>query len=462
MAAIAHGRSHAGRDPWLSALLELKGIVKTYPGVVALDRRRSSPSAPARCVGLIGENGAGKSTLMKILGGVVAPTQGTHPPRRRRARRTHRRDAISGRRHRLRASGTEPLRQSRCRRQYLHRPRAAAGRPAAAGRSRRRCEAQVQPILDRLGADFARRPPVAELSLAQMQLVEIAKALSLNARLVIMDEPTSSLTLSETDRLLQVIADLKAAGVSIIFISHRLQRGRALRRPRRGAARRPRRRRARRAGASRHDAMIRLMIGRDLKALYIPPAAPPRRARAGDAGVAHRRPIPTGRSACRSGAARSSALRAWSARAAPNWRASSSASTAARRRACGSAGAPIAVASPRDAIDRGIYLVPEDRKRSGLLLDMSIAGNISLPDLPRITRRPASSSRTRETAQCGAAARQPEYPHAQRRQRGRRALRRQSAEGRAGQVAVHAARASSSSTNRRAASMSAPRARSTL
>ena len=70
--------------------------------------------------------------------------------------------------------------------------------------------AQVQPILDRLGADFGPSTPLAELSLAQMQLVEIAKALSLDARLVIMDEPTSSLTLSETERLLRVIAELKA------------------------------------------------------------------------------------------------------------------------------------------------------------------------------------------------------------------------------------------------------------
>ena len=64
--------------------------------------------------------------------------------------------------------------------------------------------------------------PVADLSIAQRQLLEIVKALSLNSRLVIMDEPTSSLTLTETDRLMEVIAELKAEGVSIIFISHRL------------------------------------------------------------------------------------------------------------------------------------------------------------------------------------------------------------------------------------------------
>ena len=82
--------------------------------------------------------------------------------------------------------------------------------------------AQVRPILDRLGVEFGPDTPVSELSLAQMQLIEIAKSLSLDARLLILDEPTSSLTLTETDRLLRVIGDLKAAGVCVVLISHRL------------------------------------------------------------------------------------------------------------------------------------------------------------------------------------------------------------------------------------------------
>ena len=80
----------------------------------------------------------------------------------------------------------------------------------------------ARPLLQQLGADFRAETPVASLSLAQMQLVEIAKALSLKARLVIMDEPTSSLTASETERLLTIISRLKAEGVGVIFISHRL------------------------------------------------------------------------------------------------------------------------------------------------------------------------------------------------------------------------------------------------
>src|SRR5258708_19802473 len=83
-------------------------------------------------------------------------------------------------------------------------------------------EARVTPLLRRLGVDFEASTPVAQLSLAQRQLVEIIKALSLEARIVIMDEPTSSLTATETARLLKVIAELKADGVAVIFISHRL------------------------------------------------------------------------------------------------------------------------------------------------------------------------------------------------------------------------------------------------
>ena len=88
--------------------------------------------------------------------------------------------------------------------------------------NRKKLNADVQPLLDRLGVDFTPETMVSDMSIAQRQLLEIAKALSLNSRLVIMDEPTSSLTLIETDRLLSVVAGLKASGVSVIFISHRL------------------------------------------------------------------------------------------------------------------------------------------------------------------------------------------------------------------------------------------------
>ena len=358
------------------ALLELSDIGKTYPGVTALEGVDLA-IGNGEVLGLIGENGAGKSTLMKILGGVIAPSQG----RIRLDERDH--DALT-----IADSmgggiafvhqelnlfdnldvaanifiGREPLQGGWLR---------LVDRPAL--------RAQVQPILDRLGVDFAADTPVAELSLAQMQLVEIAKALSLNARLVIMDEPTSSLTLSETDRLMRVIADLKAAGVSIIFISHRLNEVErcadrvVVLRDGRIVGELPR-------GRIAHDAMIRLMIGRDLKALYTPPARPP-----GEVALELRElrtatyPARLVSLSVRAGEILGLAGLVGSGR------------TELARVIFGIdppaggelrlGGAAIEVDSPRAAIDRGIYLIPEDRKRSGLLLDVSIAGNISLPDM---------------------------------------------------------------------------------
>ena len=251
--------------------LELQGISKLYPGVVALDDV-SLAVEPGEVIGLVGENGAGKSTLMKVLGGVVAPTRG-----------------------RIRVDGVERSAMTvpgaiAAGIAFVHQELNLLDNLDAAGNvfigreprtpgplrllDRRRMAAEVRPIFARLGVDFGPDAPVAELSLAQRQLLEIAKALSLRSRLVIMDEPTSSLTISETGRLLDVIADLKASGVSTIFISHRLAEVKQC------ADRVVVLRDGRLVGRLGRDeitpaAMIRLMIGRDLKSIYRPPAAPP-------------------------------------------------------------------------------------------------------------------------------------------------------------------------------------------
>ncbi|MBV9703815.1 MAG: sugar ABC transporter ATP-binding protein, partial [Methylobacteriaceae bacterium] len=249
---------------------------------------------------------------------------------------------------------------------------------------RKRLRAQVRPLLERLAVDFEADRLVAELSLAQRQLVEIMKALSLDARLVIMDEPTSSLTLTETDRLLQVIDGLKAQGVSVIFITHRLNE------VKRCADRAVVLRDGRVVGALAREeiapaTLIRLMIGRDLKSLYIPPASPPgdrvldivevRTATYPDRAVSLsvRRGeilglaglVGSGRTELARAVFGIDPLRGGSIRL---------------------EGEPIRIAEPSAAIERGIYLVPEDRKRSGLLLDFSIAENISLPDLASYAR----------------------------------------------------------------------------
>jgi ribose transport system ATP-binding protein len=356
--------------------LKLIDITKTYPGVVALERVNLSVS-PGEVIGLVGENGAGKSTLMKVLGGVAEPTEGhieldgvTRPsltvP-----------EAI--------AAGIAFVHQEL---NLFDNLDAAAnvfiGREPLTGGvlrlvDRQALRRQVQPLLDSLGVDFGPDTMVSSLSIAQRQLLEIAKALSLNSRLVIMDEPTSSLTLSETARLMRVIAGLKERGVSVIFISHRLNElvqcadrvvvlrdGRLV-----GELARQ---------EISHAAMIRLMIGRDLKSLYQPPAAPP-----GDhvLEVADFRtstypdhPVSLGvrRGEILGLAGLVGAGRTELARAVFGIDTPLSGTVQL-------GGETMRITSPDEAISRGIFLVPEDRKRSGLLLDVSIAGNIALPAL---------------------------------------------------------------------------------
>ncbi|HUG63181.1 MAG TPA: sugar ABC transporter ATP-binding protein [Methylomirabilota bacterium] len=359
----------------------LEDITKTYPGVVALDGVSLSVS-PGEVIGLVGENGAGKSTLMKILGGVVEPTAGTirldGAVRRSLTVNDAIRSGIAFVHQELNLFdnldvaanvfiGREPLRGGRLRLV-----------------DRRRMVAEVQPILDMLGVDFKPDTPVATMAIAQRQLLEIAKALSQNARLVIMDEPTSSLTLSETARLLQVVAKMKADGVSVIFISHRLgelsecadrvvvlRDGRVVGKLQKHEI--------------SHGAMIRLMIGRELKALYTPPAEP-----AGEPVLK----IVDARTSTYPGQTVNLSLRRGEILGLAGLVGSGRTELAraifgidpllsGQIRVEGRDGAP---RSPREAIERGIYLVPEDRKRSGLLLDLSIAENIALPSLTALSR----------------------------------------------------------------------------
>ena len=360
----------------IQPLLELAAVSKTYPGVKALDRV-SLQVGRGEVLALIGENGAGKSTLMKILGGVVAPSEGAI----RIDGVEHASLTVAG----AMAAGVAFVHQELNLFDNLDvAANVMIGRePVFAGPlrliDRRALERKVTPLLRRLGADFEAHTPVAELSLAQCQLVEIAKALSLDARIVIMDEPTSSLTASETARLLKVIAELKAGGVSVIFISHRLNEvehcADRVMLLRDGAVVGELAR-----GEIRHETMIRMMIGRDLKALYIPPARPP-----GDPVL----DVMGLRTQAHEEQALDLALLSGEilgmAGLVGAGRTELACAIFGVDRIAGGTirldGEPVAIRSPRDAIDRGIFLVPEDRKRSGLVLEHSVNDNISLPNL---------------------------------------------------------------------------------
>jgi ribose transport system ATP-binding protein len=358
--------------------LKVVGISKAYPGVQALDDV-SFRVARGEVVGLVGENGAGKSTLMKILGGVAAPTSGTLVLDGREMSQLTVAASMRG--------GIAFVHQEL---NLFENLTAAAnifiGREPLMGGPLRLVDEKAltrlaEPLLTQLGADFSADTPVGALSLAQMQLVEIAKALSLNARLIIMDEPTSSLTATETQRLLDVIARLKSENVSVILISHRLAE------IEHAADRVVVLRDGKCVGELegsdiRAEAMIRLMIGRDLKTLYRTPAMAP-----GDAvlqlnGVrTSYRPEQTVSLEVRRGEILGLAGLVGSGR------------TELARAIFGLdrllggeiriAGTPAMISSPRVAIGHGLYLIPEDRKRSGLVLDFAIRSNVTLANMAR-------------------------------------------------------------------------------
>ncbi|NKJ40090.1 sugar ABC transporter ATP-binding protein [Rhizobium sp. SG570] len=357
--------------------LSLSGIGKTYPGVVALDDF-SMDVSPGEVIGLVGENGAGKSTLMKILGGVVKPDRGTI--------------LLDGAEHAALsvessiASGIAFVHQELNLFENLD---VAAniflGREPLRGGAlklvdRRRLRMMVAPLLKRVGANFSADTPVASLSLAQQQMVEIAKALSINARLVILDEPTSSLPLAETEKLLAVISALKADGISVIFISHRLHE------VERVADRVVVLRDGTLAGTLPknlidHDRMVKLMIGRALTARV---------------AEAHR---PPGNVALKVTAIRTAAYPTRPVDLAINYGeilglaglVGSGRTELARvlfgidKNYGGSTaldGKDVKLTSSTKAVANGIFLVPEDRKLNGILLDLPISQNISLPNLP--------------------------------------------------------------------------------
>jgi ribose transport system ATP-binding protein len=359
-------------------ILELKSISKRFPGVIALNQVDFSVF-PGEVVALIGENGAGKSTLMKILGGIYHADEGTIRVEEKEVQIKNVADA-----QRLGISlihqelnnldnldvggniflGREPL---------FAGPLKFVDRKEIFERSRLH--------LQKVGLNISPAAPLSSLSIAQQQLVEIAKALSIDARILVMDEPTSCLTLTETNRLLKLIGELKAAGVSVIYISHRLMEVQAC------ADRIVGLRDGKNSGQLakseiNHDNMVRLMIGRNLDLKRT-------ETRAGD--LHHRIEIkdfvspyfPSHKISfdIRKGEILGLAGLVGAGRSELAMTVFGIARAMAGEIVLN--GKSIHVHSPKDAIRHGIYLVPEDRRRTGLLTAMSVRENVTLPDLWR-------------------------------------------------------------------------------
>ena len=199
------------------AVLAARNISRQYPGTLALDRV-SFQVHSGRVHALMGQNGAGKTTLMRILAGEEQPTSGDLEMAGRTVRLTSARDAA--------AQGIAMIHQdlsllpnlSVADNLFLGRERTRFG--IIRGRAQER---HCREVMSRLALDVDPRTPVGDLPLGARQTVEIAKAVSGDIRVLIMDEPTAALSGAETEVLFRLIAELKARGVAIVYISHRLE-----------------------------------------------------------------------------------------------------------------------------------------------------------------------------------------------------------------------------------------------
>jgi ribose transport system ATP-binding protein len=360
-------------------LLEMRGISKRFPGVVALDNV-SLTVGLGEVVAFCGENGAGKSTLMKILGGVHQPDAGEifvdGQPVKINGVNDAIRLGIAFIHQELNVLGNLDVAAN----VFLGRePRNALGLIDS-----RKIHAETAPFIKQLGLDVSTRTRLDKLSIAHQQMVEIAKALSLKARLIIMDEPTSSLTLTETKRLLELVCELSEQGVSIIYISHRLGEIEecadrvVVLRDGKNAGELPH-------GEASHDKLVNLMVGREIKNYYVQSHAQktPGFFKVRDIASSLYPDKTVSFDAARGeilgfaglvGAGRSEIAK------------SITGLDSSPERKVFLNGKLVPIETPRAAIDAGIYLVPENRRTEGLVVEMSVRENVTLPSLRNFTR----------------------------------------------------------------------------
>jgi len=365
---------HTGRK-----LLALRGVSKAFPGVQALADVSLELDA-GEVVGLVGENGAGKSTLIKILGGIYTPDSGQILIDGRVVRIHSVRDA-----HR---AGVSIIHQelnladnlSIAENIFLGRQPFRAGWLGIT--HRRELYRRSAALLERVQLAVSPRVPVGWLSIGQKQLVEVAKALSLDARIVVFDEPTSSLSAREAEHLFEVIDRLRAEGVGIIYITHRLRE--VARLADRVVVLRDGKRVGELArGEFDHGRMVMMMVGRDVKQYYqvARHAQRPRAALEVRQLVYRRGTRPVSFTvqcgeivgfAGLVGAGRTELARAL---------------FGVDPILAGSVrilGREVQINNPVQAIRQGLFLVPEERKTQGLVLEMPVAANISMACLSRL------------------------------------------------------------------------------
>jgi ribose transport system ATP-binding protein len=358
-------------------LVAAHGIHKQFGGTKALDGV-SLEVRPAEIHALVGENGAGKSTLVKILTGAQPPDAGTVSIL---GEHVHALTPEKARELGIGAVYQEPslvpyltvLENMFLGREVRRAPGVLA---------RKTMRQQAREALDRVGVKVVLGREVSALSVAERQLVEIARALALKARVLIFDEPSAILSGPELERVFDVIEELRANGLGILYISHRLSE--IFRLADRASVLKDGHLVATRAVPGlTTDELIRLMVGRDIGER--PARKPPLERVVFEARGLELRPtadpvsfeLHAGEVLGVAGLVGSSRSRLASVLGGIN---------SARGGSILRNGEQVRIRRPRDAVRAGIVVIPEDRKREGLILEHSIRGNVGLASLNEISR----------------------------------------------------------------------------
>ncbi len=375
-------------------ILRLEGVSKRFPGVNALTGIDLSVRK-GEVHALLGENGAGKSTLMKILGGIHQPDEGRIVIDGSARRFAGYNDAI--------AAGIGIVFQEFSLVPYLNAVeniflgrclsnRFGLLRKAAMKRSARA-------LFDELGVQIDLDVPICRLSVAQQQFVEIGKALSLKARLLVLDEPTATLTPNEAGHLFKIMRELRARGVAMIFISHHLDEifevcdcisvlrdganaGHA------------------QVGATTVDALVQMMVGRKIAQNFPPKPVPAPRARkvleVPQIQLAKGGPVNS--FALHEGEIFGFAGLVGSGRT--ELALGMMGANRVHRKTVLRNGKPVRLNDPTDALQNGIGLLPESRKVEGLITGFTVRFNISMNNLGKHRRAGLVSQKAEKHTAC--------------------------------------------------------------
>lgn len=359
-------------------LIELVGITKQFDAIQALRGVDLSLYA-GEVHALVGENGAGKSTLVKILAGIYRPDAGVV---KIGGEAVDMRSPLQAQARGIAVVQQEPMLfpdLDVAENVFMGRhPRDRFGRV-----DWKRMYREVDDLLASLDVSLSSHMPVQGLSVAEQQLVEIAKALSLRARVLVLDEPTAALSAHEVDELFAIVKQLRERGVAILFVSHRLEEVFAIA-DRLSVLRDGTHIMTAPVGEVSTNALITHMVGRELSDLF-----PKGEAAIGEIVLAVRGLTRPGVFADVSfalhrgeilgfaglvGAGRTEVARVLFG------------IDRAERGEISLKGQRVTIRSPRQAMERGIAYVPEDRHQQGLVMTFSIASNITLPILRQISR----------------------------------------------------------------------------